>query len=280
MKNDVFTLHYGDCVDIMDTLIKASVKVNMIFADPPYFLSNNGTSVSAGKRVNVNKGSWDRSQGWDANLKFTQQWLTHAKDILTDNGTLWVSGTLHNIYVVGFTLQQMGFKILNDITWFKPNAPPHLSCRYFAHAHETILWAKKNQNSKHTFNYSQMKHWGAQGGSLDTFKNPEKQMRSVWQVPDDYETEGDDVSMLWSIPTTPKREKAFGKHPTQKPIELLKRIILSSTNEGDVILDPFVGSGTTGVVAQKHKRKFIGIENDRTFFNLAANRIYETVTKQ
>ena len=246
-------LYYGDSVDLLRQLRDSNVKYELIFADPPYFLSNGGTSVHAGKRVKVDKGDWDKSRGLDEDYQFTVSWLEKCRDLLTDNGAIWISGTLHNIHVVGYALQKLGFVILNDITWFKPNAPPHLACRYFAHAHETLLWAKKSKKARHVFHYQKMKHWQEE---KDFIKNEGKQMRSVWV-----------------IPLTPQKEKKYGKHPTQKPLALLERIILSSSNEGDKILDPFCGSGTTGVVACQNKRFFTGIDNNRNFLEIAKKRI-------
>lgn len=246
-------LLYGDSISLLDTLISDNKRFALIFADPPYFLSNGGTSVHAGKRVKVDKGKWDKSNGFDADYNFTYTWIKKCKKLLTDNGTIWISGTLHNIYLVGFVLQKLGLTILNDIEWFKPNAPPHLACRYFAHAHETLLWAKKSKKAKHTFNYEQMKKWQ---NNKDFIKNTDKQMRSVW-----------------AIPLTPQSEKKFGKHPTQKPEELLTRVILSSSNESDAVLDPFCGSGTTGVVAARYNRHFVGIDNDSDFLEIAQQRI-------
>ena len=176
-----------------------------------------------------------------------------CKKLLKPNGTIWISGTYHNIYMCGFILQELGFRIINDISWFKPNASPNLSCKCFTASTETILWATKNEDPKYTFNYNDMKF-----GSFpkDFIKHQDKQMRNVWV-----------------IPTTSKKEKIFGKHPTQKPIDLLDRIIRASTKEGDVVLDPFMGSGTTGVVAVKNKRQFIGIELEKEYFDLSEKRI-------
>ena len=224
--------------------------VDMIFADPPYFLSNDGISCSGGKKVSVNKGEWDRGTNFEEKHEFNRNWLRHAKKILKPNGTIWISGTLHNIFSVGVALEQEGYKILNNITWQKTNPPPNLSCRYFTHSTETILWAKKNAKAKHFFNYALMKELN--GG---------KQMKDVW-------------SDIWMGGLTPPREKTFGKHPTQKPLYLLKKILLASTREGDLILDPFCGSGTTGVVCKLlGGRKFIGIDNNPDFIALAKERL-------
>ncbi|MFO8110593.1 MAG: site-specific DNA-methyltransferase [Thermoplasmata archaeon] len=226
-------------------------KVNMIFADPPYHLSTkNGFTVHAGKRVPVYKGEWDEPSTLQQQLQFHMDWITVCRDILEPNGTIWISGTYHSIYLCGYALQKLGFDIINDICWYKPNAPPNLSCRYFTHSHETLIWARKN--GKHTFNYEYTKY-----GKFpeDRLKNPNKQMRSVW-----------------SIPTTPKREKKMGKHPTQKPLALLERIILASTEKNDLILDPFTGSSTTGIAAYQHGRRFIGIDKEKEYLEISKRR--------
>lgn len=232
-----------------------SESVDFIFADPPYFLSNDGFSVKSGKQVSVNKGDWDRTNGVDADFEFHKAWLAEAQRLLRKNGTLAVSGTYHSIFQCGFALQTLGFRILNDLVWFKPNAAPNLAGRNFAAAHETIIWASKTRKSKHVFNYQLMKLNEFPG---DKLKNSGKQMRSVW-----------------SIPATPAREKLHGKHPTQKPLALLERLISAVTNEHDVVLDPFSGSGTTGLAALKFNRQFVGIELDNSYVDLAARRIGE-----
>ena len=257
-KNNQITLYNDDCLPLMDKWIADNHQFNMIFSDPPYFLSNDGFSLQAGKRVSVNKGQWDKSNGLEQDEYFTFEWLKRCQKLLTPDGTIWISGTLHNIYTVGSVLQKLSFKILNDICWFKPNGPPHLACRYFAHSHETLLWAKKDKNSRHFFDYDLMKEWDE---SRDIIKNQGRQMRSVW-----------------SIPLAAKEEKKYGKHPTQKPQELLKRIVLSSTRENDLILDPFCGSGTTAVIAKQYNRKFIGIDKEKKFLELAKLRIENTCT--
>jgi len=217
----------------------------MIFADPPYFLSNGGITCHAGRMVSVNKGKWDISHGVEENHKFNLAWLSECQKVLTKNGVIWVSGTAHVIFSVGFAMQQLGFKILNDITWFKPNASPNLSCRYFTHSTETVIWAAKSKKSKHTFNYELMKQ----------ISNG-KQMRNLWEI----------------SPPQPK-EKIHGKHPTQKPLKLLERILLASTNEGDVVLDPFNGSGSTGTAALGLGRKYIGIEMSQQYLDLTIKRL-------
>jgi site-specific DNA-methyltransferase (adenine-specific) len=246
-KNKDFTLYHQDCIQALKELPENSI--DLIFADPPYFLSNGGISCSAGKMVSVNKAEWDKSNGLEKDFEFTINWLRECKRVLKDNGSIWISGTMHNIYQVGFALQRLDYKILNEISWFKPNAPPNLSCRYFAHSHETLIWARKYKESYHTFNYAEMKKWP------DRFGPEGKQMRSIW-----------------SIPLTPLNEKTFGKHPTQKPLELLRRVILSSSNQGDTVLDPFNGSGTTGIIAKELGRKYIGIDLEKDFLDLTIRR--------
>jgi len=198
-----FKLYLGDALILLDKLPSGSI--DMIFADPPYFLSNDGITCYAGKMVSVNKGEWDRSKGFQNDYLFTKSWLEECYRVLKKNGTIWVSGTMHVIYKVGYAMEEIGFSLLNDIIWFKPNAPPNLSCRYFTHSHETILWAKVSKKAKHKFNYEVMKNWDV---SNDIINNKGKQMRSVW-----------------AISLTPQSEKHQGKHPTQKPLELLNRII-------------------------------------------------------
>ena len=237
----------GECIEIMKKMPEKTF--DMIFTDPPYFLSNGGITCKNGEAVSVNKGKWDKSMGIEENHKFNLSWLEQCQRLLKDNGTIWVSGTQHVIFSIGFAMQQLGFKILNDISWEKPNPPPNLSCRYFTHSTETIIWAAKNEKSKHLFNYDKMRAM-----------NEGKQMKTVWSI----------------LP--PKtNEKLCGKHPTQKPIELLQRCILASTNEGDLILDPFGGSGTTAVCAKRNNRKYIIIEQEIEYVNLANKRIIEEI---
>lgn len=248
--NGNFVLYHGDCLDILNQLPENSV--DMIFADPPYNLSNGGFSVHAGRMVSVNKGKWDISKGFLDDYAFHYRWLQACKRVLKLNGTLWVSGTYHSIYQCGHALQSLNYHILNDISWFKPNASPNLSCRFFTASHETIIWARKDKKSKHTFNYQEMKNgnWPE-----DKLKKPGLQMRSVW-----------------SMGTPKPEEKKYGKHPTQKPLDLLKRIVLSSTNKGDVILDPFTGSSTTGIASAINGRKFIGIDMEKNYLELSIKR--------
>ena len=248
-----FVLYNGDSLNLLKELPENSI--DMIFADPPYNLSNGGFTVHAGRMVSVNKGDWDKSNGFAKDYEFHYKWMEACKRVLKPHGTLWVSGTYHSIYQCGHALQSLGYHILNDISWFKPNASPNLSCRYFTASHETLIWARKDKKAKHIFHYSLMKNgnWPE-----DQLKKPGLQMRSVWAM------------------GTPKpEEKKFGKHPTQKPIDLLKRIVLASTNEGDVVLDPFTGSSTTGLVSIINNRKFIGIDTEKEYLDLSIKRFNE-----
>lgn len=246
-----FVLYQDDSIHFLRQLEENSI--DMIFADPPYNLSNGGFTVHAGKRVSVNKGKWDESAGVEADMEFHLNWIRECYRVLKPNGTIWVSGTYHSIYQCGYALQLIGYKILNDITWFKPNASPNLSGRYFTASHETLLWARKDPKGKHTFNYQDMKN--GDWHESDFIKKDAKQMRSVWAI------------------GTPKpSEKKFGKHPTQKPIALLDRVILASSSPGDIILDPFTGSSTTGISAVNHKRKFIGIDLEKEYLDLSKQR--------
>ncbi len=239
----------GNCIGILQQARENSV--DMIFADPPYFLSNGGITCHAGKMVSVNKGKWDKSKGVKENHEFILEWLKACQRVLKPNGTIWVSGTTHIIYSIGFAMQELGYKILNDIIWYKRNAPPNLSCRYFTHSTEIVLWAAKNEKSRHHFDYQLMKK-----------VNQGKQMRNVWEI---------------SSPLSD--EKKFGKHPTQKPVELLTRIIHASTKEGDLVLDPFCGSSTTGVAAVLLNRKYVGIDLESEYLQLSKKRLEDTIKK-
>lgn len=243
-KDKNINLIYGDSFKVLNNIKEKSV--DMIFADPPYFLSNGGISVHSGKQVSVNKAKWDMGYDLQKKHEFNKEWIRLCKRVLKDNGTIWISGTMHNIYSVGMALEEEGFKIINNITWKKLNPPPNLACRCFTHSTETILWAKKDiKKANHNFNYELMKKL-----------NDGKQMKDVW--------EGS---------LTSKTEKKYGKHPTQKPEYLLERIILASTKKGALILDPFNGSGTTGVVAKRLGRKYIGIDNVKKYLNITVKRL-------
>jgi site-specific DNA-methyltransferase (adenine-specific) len=247
-QNDSSTLYNCDVIDALSTLPDESV--DLIFADPPYNLSNGGFTCQSGRRVSVNKGKWDKSMGIEEDYGFHFAWIAACKRILKTNGSLWVSGTYHSIYACGFALQSQGWHLINDICWFKPNAAPNLSCRMFTASHETLLWVRKSKEAKHTFNYDVIRagNWGD-----DFLKSPGKQMRSVWAI------------------TTPKKsEKLYGKHPTQKPEALLERIVLACSSVDDVVLDPFCGSATTGVVALRNQRHFIGIDSAAQYLDQIA----------
>ena len=248
-----FKLYQGNCLDVLGEFPENSV--DMIFADPPYNLSNGGITVHAGRMVSVNKGDWDKSKGFKDDYDFHYKWMEACRRVLKPNGTLWVSGTYHSIYQCGHALQSLGYHILNDVAWFKPNASPNLSCRYFTASHETLIWARKEKKARHIFNYDLMKNgnWPE-----DQLKKPGLQMRSVWAM------------------GTPKPvEKKFGKHPTQKPEDLLKRIVLASTNKSDLIVDPFTGSSTTGIAAYFLGRKFIGVDTEPKYLEVSIKRFEE-----
>jgi site-specific DNA-methyltransferase (adenine-specific) len=236
-------IYQGDCLEILAAI--PAETIDLIFADPPYFLSNGGITCHAGRMVSVNKGDWDRSLGADKTHEFNCQWLSACQRVLKPNGTIWVSGTSHVIHSVGFAMQQLGFKLLNDISWVKPNPPPNLSCRYFTHSTETIIWAAKNKKSRHTFHYKLMKEIA--GG---------RQMKSVWEI----------------YPPG-REEKRFGKHPTQKPIALLERILSASSNVGDLVFDPFMGSGTTAVIAFRLHRHILSIDAEECWVGVTLARI-------
>ena len=252
-KADNFVLYLANSIDFLNQLLPDSV--DMIFADPPYNLSNGGFTVHAGRMVSVNKGMWDVSRGFEDDYRFHLSWLEACRRVLKPQGTLWVSGTYHSIYQCGHALQALNYHILNDISWFKPNASPNLSCRFFTASHETLIWARKDKKAKHHFEYDLMKNgdWPE-----DRMKKPGLQMRSVWSI------------------GTPKREeKKFGKHPTQKPLDLLRRVVLASTKKGDVVLDPFTGSSTTGIASALHGRKFIGIDMEKDYLELSKKRFLD-----
>jgi site-specific DNA-methyltransferase (adenine-specific) len=237
-----FTLYQADCRHVLAQLPEQSV--DLIFADPPYFLSNGGITCQSGRMVNVNKGQWDVSRGTDQMHAFNTSWLEECKRVLTPNGTIFVSGTRHVIFSVGFAMQQLGFKMLNDIAWYKVIPPPNLSCRYFTHATETIIWAARGAKSKHYFDYPAMKE-----------ENGGKQMQS-----------------LWSLVPPLKAEKRFGKHPTQKPLALLERIVRAASPPDALVVDPFNGCGTTGVACARLGRRYIGVELEEEYLERTVKR--------
>lgn len=252
LSGENFRLFNADSPTLLNEFPEESV--DMIFADPPYNLSNNGTTCQGGRRVSVNKGDWDRSKGIDADFDFHMQWIAACRKVLKPEGTIWISGTYHSIYSCGFALQKQQWHILNDISWFKPNAAPNLACRMFTASHETLLWAKKSKSAKHYFDYRAMKAFRSEE---DIFKKENRQMRSIW-----------------AIPAPGKSEKQFGKHPAQKPVALLERIVVAACPKNGVVLDPFCGSGVSGVAALKNGRKFVGIDSNRDYLDrLAAPRL-------
>lgn len=263
-KGEAYRLYQGDSVELMNQFPEQ--QFDLIFADPPYFLSNGGFTCKSGKRASVQKGAWDVSRGVEEDHAFTMEWLKSCQRLLKPTGTLWVSGTQHVIFNVGFAMQKLGYKLLNTVTWYKPNASPNLSCRYFTHSTELLIWAspKQTKTLQHTFNYARMK---AENGG--------KQMRDVWNLPRTGEEEltADGSGRMWTQIAPRREEKAFGSHPTQKPVALLERIIEASTPEDAAILDPFNGSGTSGVAALKLGRRYTGIDLDAKYLELTKKRL-------
>lgn len=239
-----FTLLEGDCREILSAF---DFKFKTIFADPPYFLSSGGISVQSGKIVCVDKGDWDKAQDGESIDEFNRSWLSLCREKLTDDGTIWISGTYHNIFSIAHTLTELGYKILNVITWVKTNPPPNISCRFFTYSTEFIIWARHSKRVAHHYNYEIMKRI-----------NAGKQMTDVW-----------------NLPAIAKWEKAQGKHPTQKPLSVLVRCLLASTSPNDWVLDPFAGSCTTGIASSLLGRRFLGIEQERDFLTLSKARRME-----
>lgn len=233
-------LYHGDCIEVMKKITESSV--DMVFADPPYFLSNGGLSINSGKVVSVNKGEWDKKENYSDVEDFTYRWLKEAHRLLKPCGTIWVSGTVHNIFDVQRVMKLIGFKMINMIVWHKSDPPPLIYKNKFRFSYELIIWAKKEKSP--VFNYDDMYNFN--------------------------DTEMEDV---WTLPAVQMHEKKFGYHPTQKPERLIERIVLSCTQQGDVVLDPFLGSGTTCYVAKKLNRRFIGIEKEKNFFEIALKRV-------
>lgn len=261
-QGDSFTLYKGDTFRLLRTVPEKSV--DFIFSDPPYFLSSGGISCQNGRQVSVDKGEWDKSLSVDDRLKYHRKWIALCRKVLKDNGSIMISATLHSVYAIGVALEQEGFSIINNIVWRKTNPAPNLACRCFTHSTETIIWARKQLTSKkkgrHTFQYEEMK---AENGG--------KQMKDFWE----FEAEPD----IFTSGTTPVSEKRQGKHPTQKPIALLERIIKAATKPGDLVLDPFSGSSTTGIAALRLGRSFIGIEKEIEYLELSKRRYFEEKQK-
>ena len=236
-------VYLADCLDFM-RLVPAGC-VDAVFADPPYRLSGGGVTVRNGRLAPVDKGAWDRSLGsFEKDHAFNERWLREARRILKPDGTIWVSGTHHAIFSIGFALQTLGFKIINSVVWEKPDPPPNALHTAFTHAHETLLWASK-RGARHTFNYD-----------VVNGRDPAGQVGSVWRMP-----------------PPSRREKLHGRHPTQKPLRLVRRALIACTREGDLVLDPFSGSGTTAVAAKELNRSFVGAETDEEYARLAARRV-------
>ena len=240
-KGSEFALYLGDCREVVPQL---DGRFDMIFADPPYFLSNGGVSVNAGKAVCVDKGSWDVSRGYALDAEFNLEWLKVCREKLTESGTIWVCGNFHNIFSVANALSELGYRILNAVTWQKTNPPPNLSCRFFTHSTEILVWARKSKKVPHFYNYELM-HKIAGG----------RQMTDVWRMP---------AIAPW--------EKSCGKHPTQKPLALVVRAILASTKKGARVLDPFTGSSTTGIAANLTGRTFVGIDREEPYLDMSIMR--------
>jgi len=239
---------HGDCIEILKSLPENSV--DCVFADPPYNLQlHNDLYRPDMSKVNAVDDGWDKFEDFAEYDKFTREWLSASQRVLKDTGTIWVIGSYHNIYRVGALMQDLGFWILNDVVWIKNNPMPNFRGVRFTNAHETIIWAQKKKGAKYTFNHQSMKAL-----------NDDLQMRSDWEIP---------------LATGKQRLKLNGSkaHSTQKPEGLLYRVIMSSSNVGDVILDPFFGSGTTGAVAKKLGRNWIGIEQDKKYVRVAQKRI-------
>ncbi len=246
---DIDQIYQGDCIDIMNSLPEKSV--DLIFADPPYNLQLQNTLLRPNLTVvDAVDDEWDQFDNFAAYDRFTRNWLSAARRLLKDDGTIWVIGSYHNIYRVGAIMQDLGYWFLNDVVWVKTNPMPNFRGVRFTNAHETLLWCKKSQaQKKYTFNYHAMK-----------MANDEKQMRSDWEL---------------ALCTGNERLSVNGEklHTTQKPEALLYRVILASSNPGDIVLDPFFGTGTTGAVARKLNRHYIGIERDERYIRGAQARI-------
>ena len=259
-RGEEWALVQGDCLEALERLPPGAV--DLAFADPPYHLSNGGTTCQGGRRVKVDKGAWDASRGVTEDHAFQARWLQAVRRALKPGGTLWVSGTQHVIFSIGYAMQELGYHLLNTVTWYKPNASPNLACRFFTHSTEILLWASPTRARPlaHRFNYREMKS-----------RNGGKQMRDLWEICERPVPGGEQV--VWSIPTPGPREKALGRHPTQKPLALLERVLAASAAPGDLVLDPFSGSGTTGIAAIRAGCRFLGLEREAGYVELAARRL-------
>ncbi len=240
-SEDSFELYNHDCVEVLQQL---QVKPRLVFADPPYFLSNGGQTIKSGKITSVNKGDWDKLPDGVSISEFNHKWLSAIRDIMPEDGTIFISGTYHNFPNLLSQLNDLGFKVLNVIVWEKTNPPPNFSKKFFTHSSELIIWARKSEKTTHYYDYDLMKAL-----------NDDKPMKDVWR-----------------LPAIPKWEKQQGKHPTQKPLSVLSRIILAASEPGDVILDPFAGSCTTGIAANLLGRNFIGIDIESDYLDVGIKR--------
>lgn len=247
---EINKIHNENCITFMKKMPDNSV--DLIFADPPYNLSKSNFKIefskmaSKGADLNTNKGQWDSFASQEEYEKFSEEWIKESFRILRENGSIWIAGTYHNIYLMGQLLNRFGFTILNEVLWHKTDATPNISCSRFVADHENFIWARKGK--KHTFNYDKMKNLN--GGT---------QMRSIW----------------------PKGKTSGGKkvHPTQKPEWLLERVLISTSNEGEIVFDPFMGSGTTAVVSKKLSRNFLGCEINPEYLKIANQRL-EAIPKK
>lgn len=253
MKNYINTVIQEDCIEVLKQFPDNSI--DMIFADPPYKLeipkTNGMAEIMKLKKFKRLEENWDEFDSLDAYVDFTSKWIKECKRVLKDTGSFWISGTYHNIGLINYVLQKLEIMILNEIVWFKRNAFPNLACRRFIASHETLIWCA-DKKKKYYFDYEYTKNYF---DGKDMIKKENKQMRSVWDIP-------------------AKTDRKF-KHPAQKSVDLLKRIILSSTRRNDVVLDPFAGSGTTAVVAQMYERKWIMIERNKESVKLIHDRLQE-----
>jgi len=227
--DNIFTLFNNDCNDILPCFKES---IDLIFADPPYFLSNGGNTIKSGKIVSVNKAKWDEIPEKSELYKFNLKWISNCRKALKPEGTIWISGTVHNIFAILQALKETKYKVLNVITWQKTNPPPNFYKKIFLQSTEYIIFARREKNITHLFNY-------------DILYKINNQRR---------------MSDVWNLPAVQRWEKECGNHPTQKPLHLITRIILSASKAGDIILDPFSGSGTTGIASNLLNRKYCGIE--------------------
>lgn len=243
-KDSRFTLHISDAVELLRSLPAESV--DLIWADPPYFLSGGGTTNRGGKRTSVDKGKWDAPKTAMEQFAWNMTWMAESRRVLKPTGTIMVCGTLHSVHATGFTMQNLGLRLLNDIAWVKPAPPPNLGCKTLTHSHESILWGSLGPRAKHFFNY--------------------KELKAI---------EGVQMKDVWTFGRPGKDEQAHGKHPTQKPVALVHRCLVAALPSGGTVVDPFMGSGTTGVAATLAGRdwRFVGGDSDKAWIEVTRKRI-------